>query len=157
MSLSRIWRIRQIKEVDKILRDLYYSFKIIPSLKTRQNMLNTFVDVKFTSVMAVQKIKSCSGLQTYSSQQILSIELQETISRRQTSKMFRHFCFHSQNNSTLSPGLLSSRCLNLQEHCTFDVIYSLNEKFFQIQSSVAGYGELHVLLANQNRGNILNE
>ena len=71
--------------------------------------------------------------------------------------MFRHFCFHSQNNSTLSPGLLSSPCLNLREHCTFDVIYSLNEKLFQIWSSVVGYGELHVLLANQNRGNILNE
>ena len=33
---------------------------------------------------------------------------------------------------------------NPQEGCSFDVIDSLNAKFFQIWSSVAGYGELCV-------------
>ena len=35
----------------------------------------TFVDVKFTSIVDVEKIKSCSGLQIYSKQQMLSVEL----------------------------------------------------------------------------------
>ena len=48
--------------------------------------------------------------------------------------------------------------LTCNKSCIFDVIYSLIAKFFQIWSSVAGYGELLcVLLANQNQGNILNE
>ena len=45
-------------------------------------------------------------------------------------------------NSTSSPGLLGERCINQQGSCTFDVIGRLNAKFFQIWSSVAGYGEL---------------
>ena len=32
--------------------------------------------------------------------------------------------------------------INLQERCIFDVTSSLNTKFFQIWSSVTGYGEL---------------
>ena len=48
--------------------------------------------------------------------------------------------------------------LTCNKSCIFDVIDSLIAKFFQIWSSVAGYGELLcVLLANQNQGNILNE
>ena len=47
-------------------------------------------------------------------------------------------------------------CLNVHIYC-FDIISSLNTKFFQISSSVTGYGELNMLLASQNRGNILNE
>ena len=39
-----------------------------------KNML-TFVDVKFTSIVHVQKIKGCSRLQIYSKQQMLSVEL----------------------------------------------------------------------------------
>ena len=35
----------------------------------------TFVDVIFTSIVHVQKIKGCSGLQIYSRQQMLSVEL----------------------------------------------------------------------------------
>ena len=46
--------------------------------------------------------------------------------------------------------------INLQESCTFDNIGWLIAKFFQIWSSVTGYGEI-VLLASQNWGNILNE
>ena len=54
----------------------------------------------------------------------------------------RFFCFHNQNNSTSFLGLFGWRCINLQERCTFDVIGWLIAKFFQIWSSVAGYGEL---------------
>ena len=56
----------------------------------------------------------------------------------------RHFCCHNQNNSNSSPGLLGLRRINLQGSCTFDVIGWLIEKFLQIWSSVAGYGELCV-------------
>ena len=56
----------------------------------------------------------------------------------------RHFCFNNQNNSTSSPGLLGWRYTHLQGSCTFDVIGWLIAKFFQIWSSVAGYGELCV-------------
>ena len=56
----------------------------------------------------------------------------------------RNFCFHNQNNSTSSPGLLGLRSINLQGSCIFDVIGWLIAKFFQIWSSVAGYGELCV-------------
>ena len=35
----------------------------------------TFVDVKFTSVVDVKEIKDCSGLQIYSKQQMLSVDL----------------------------------------------------------------------------------
>ena len=56
----------------------------------------------------------------------------------------RYFCFHNQNNSISSPGLLGERRINLEESCTFDVIGWLIAKFFQIWSSVAGYGKLCV-------------
>ena len=35
----------------------------------------TFVDVKFTWIVDVEKIKGCSGLQIYSKYQMLSVEL----------------------------------------------------------------------------------
>ena len=35
----------------------------------------TFVDVKFTSIVDVEKTKGCSGLQIYSKYQMLSVEL----------------------------------------------------------------------------------
>ena len=35
----------------------------------------TFVDVKFTSIVHVKKIKGCSGLQIYSKQDMLSVKL----------------------------------------------------------------------------------
>ena len=47
--------------------------------------------------------------------------------------------------------------LTVQGSCSFDIIGWLIVTFFQIWSLVAGYDELCVLLANQNRGNILNE
>ena len=62
----------------------------------------------------------------------------------ETSEMSAIFQVHNQNNSTSSPGLLGQRCINLQESCIFDVVSSLNTKFFQIWSSVTGYDELNV-------------
>ena len=59
----------------------------------------------------------------------------------ETSEISAIFVF-TTTNSTSSPGLLGERCINLQGSCTFDVIGRLNAKFFQIWSSVAGYGEL---------------
>ena len=56
------------------------------------------------------------------------------------------FQVHNQNNSTSSPGLLSKRYINLHERCIFDIISTLNTKFFQIWWSVTGYGELNVCL-----------
>ena len=44
------------------------------SFKNKLNML-TFVDVKFTWIVDVEKIKGCSGLQIYSKYQMLSVEL----------------------------------------------------------------------------------
>ena len=35
----------------------------------------TFIDVKFTSIVHIWKMKGCSGLQIYSKQQMLSVEL----------------------------------------------------------------------------------
>ena len=60
-----------------------------------------------------------------------------------------HECRLGDRNANvwpLSRGNLWSghRCINLQERSIFDVISSLNTKFFQIWSSETGYGELHV-------------
>ena len=77
----------------------------------------TLVDVKFTSIVHVKKIKGCSGLQIHCIFQTADVIRQvvfllcfQTIVRRETSKMFRrlfgHFSFHNQNNSTSSSGLL---------------------------------------------------
>ena len=62
----------------------------------------------------------------------------------ETSEVDRHFCFHNQNNSTSSPGVLSNGALTSEPVAggIFDVISSLNTKFFEIWSSVTGYGEL---------------
>ena len=54
----------------------------------------------------------------------------------------RHFS--SSQPKQLNPGLLGWLCINLQERCIFDVISSRNTEFFQIWSSVTGYGELNV-------------
>ena len=61
----------------------------------------------------------------------------------ETSEMSAIFQVHNQPE-TWSPGLLGEQCINLQESCSFDVIDSLIAKFFQIWSSVTGYGELNV-------------
>ena len=49
----------------------------------------------------------------------------QTIVSCETSKMFRrvlcNFCFHNQNNSTSSLGLLGEQCINLQMPRTFDI------------------------------------
>ena len=72
----------------------------------------TFVDVKFTSIVHVKKIKGCcSGLQIHCIFQTADVIRQvvfllcfQTIVRRETSKMFHrlfgHFSFHNQNYST---------------------------------------------------------
>ena len=70
---SEICLILHILRKPNSLIGLSYSFKIMPSLKTSQNML-TFVDVKFASIVDVQEIKGCLGLQIYSKQQ-MSVEL----------------------------------------------------------------------------------
>ena len=58
------------------------------------------------------------------------------------SEMNAIFVFTTKT-TPLSPGLLGQWCINMQKGCTFDIIGSLNAKFFQIWSSVAaGYGEL---------------
>ena len=77
----------------------------------------TFVNVKFTSIVHIKKIKGCSGRQIHCILQTADVIRQvvfllcfSTIVRRETSKMFRrlfgHFSFDNQNNSTSSPGLL---------------------------------------------------
>ena len=97
---------------------------------------------------------------------MLSIEVSpcyvQTIVSRETSKMFRrvlcNFCFHNQNNSTSSLGLLGEQCINLQMCCTFDITGWFIAKFFQICSTIAAYAELCVcfqpayryILGNQN-------
>ena len=44
----------------------------------------------------------------------------------------RHFSFHNKKNSISSPGLLGGWCIiKPVEGCIFDVISSLNTKFFQ--------------------------
>ena len=43
-------------------------------------------------------------------------------------------------------------CLNLREHCIFDVISSLNTKFFPIWSSVTGYGEFKCAFSQSESG-----
>ena len=73
---SEICLILHILRKPNSLIGLSYSFKIMPSLKTSQNML-TFVDVKFVSIVDVQKVKGYLGLQIseiYSKQQ-MSVEL----------------------------------------------------------------------------------
>ena len=74
----------------------------------------------------------------------LAIQFFRLVLTLETSEMSAISQVHNQNKSTLSPGLLGERCINLQERCIFDVISSLNTKFFQIWSSVTGYGELNV-------------
>ena len=53
------------------------------------------------------------------------------------------FFFHNQNNSTSSP-VFSLTLPQLVAGCIFGVISSLNTNFFQIWSSLIGYGELCV-------------
>ena len=50
--------------------------------------------------------------------------------------------FTTQNNSPLTEKTWGRGGINPQERCSFDVIGSLNAKFFQIWLSVASYGEL---------------
>ena len=61
----------------------------------------------------------------------------------ETSEVSTIFFFHNQNKSTSSPGLLGNDALPIASSI-FDVISSSNTKFFQIWSSLTGYGELWV-------------
>ena len=63
-----------------------------------------------------------------------------------------HFCFHNQNNSTSSPGSLTCRRLHFWRH------FLIKHKILpNLIISNWLWWIKRVLLANQNRGNILNE
>ena len=85
------------------------------NFKNKLKML-TSVDVKFTSIVhlfrEIQQIKVCSGLQIYSKQQMLSVELTSrcscyvfrqhfAVKEYSVSRRFRHF--HVQTNKTTQP------------------------------------------------------
>ena len=129
----------------------YYSFQIIPSLKTSKNVL-TSVDVKLISIVHLyregQEIKGCSGLQIYSNQQMSSVELSSCCSYlvfRQQFAVKRVKCSaitHFENNLNSSPGLLGQRFNNLQFSCTFDLIgsiWQISSKFGQQQLVMMNY------------------
>ena len=54
----------------------------------------------------------------------------------------RHFFVFTNKTTQPRPQVFSAN--GALERCIFDVISSLNTKFFQIWSSVTGYGELNV-------------
>ena len=73
------------------------------------------------------------------------MEIEEGVIRRgrtlETSEMSAIFVFATKTTQPRSQ-VFSVNSASLQERCIFNVISSLNTKFFQIWSSVTSYGEL---------------
>ena len=154
-------------EVDNTLRDLQNSSypaiaaNSIIALLFIQNNSNfknkltvlTSVDVKFTSIVhlsrEIQQIKVCSGLQIYSKQQMLSVEL----TCRCSCYVFRQY-FAVKRVQCPS----DSSAILFKQPKQLTLVPRFPRSTVQYDSSAAGYGEtMRVLLGNQNRRNILNE
>ena len=116
-----------------------------------QNML-TFVEVKFTSIVHVQKTKGCSGLEIYSKWQMLSTELSSCYVFSQQFVVKRIKCsadcstiflFFTKTTQPLLQVFLvkgASTCTNVLHFCCHRLV---NRKILQnVVNIVAGNGEL---------------
>ena len=154
-------------EVDNTLLDLlnssyptkaeFINFFIIHSNNSQfKNVAKTCLPASMLSSSSIVHVQVCPALQIFSKWQMSPFELSSCYFCRVFIYYFAQFqlqflllkrvkcppfIFHNQNNSTSSPGLLGNGSLTCSR-LHFDVISSLNTKFFQIWSSVTGYGEL---------------
>ena len=173
MRLSILWRIMEIEEgvirrgrrprritpseisiIFHMIRKpnsiiVYYSFKIIPSLKTwlKYAYLHRSIDVEFIFDIAPLGLFSSTNILQIADvalrvvfllflpcYYVILFRVVLTLEKREMSAIF------VSTTKTTQPR--PQVFINLQKRCGFDVISSLNTKFFQIWSSVTGYGEL---------------
>ena len=112
------------------------NFSTKPPAETQWKRADTF-----KSTEALRKHETMPPFSAYTFPVVSVLRKRDGILNHQVSATFPN-CGNTLFHPV--PGLLGWRCINLQGSCTIDVIRWLIAKFFQIWSSVVGYGELSV-------------
>ena len=137
ITLSKICRIFHIlRQPNSVIALLFIQNN--SNFKNKLKML-TSVDVKFTSIVhlfrEIQQIKVCSGLQIYSKEQMLSVEL----TSRCSCYVFRQY--FAVKRVQCPP---DSSAILLKQPKQLNLIPRFPWSTVQYDSSAAGYGELCV-------------
>ena len=131
------------------------SFKIIPSLKTwlKRAYLHRSIDVKFIFDSALLGLSPkyspnsrCRPSNCLLTVLAMFLAIFSPSSYSWNEWNVRHFFKFSSKTTQPRPQVFSvNGALTCENAAFFDVISSLKTKFFQIWSSVTGYGELNVV------------